>query len=667
MTDRPKQPDPLEVALREASQLVSTQPAKAAQQAQAILKAYPGQPQAALILGVARRVGGNLDGALRVLAPLARAQPGWAAPTYEVGVALGLAGRRKEAAEWLRRAVQLKGDIGDAWRLLAEHLLALGDTAGAEVARANFVARATHDPRLATAVTALLAGRVTDADELLREHLLQNPTDVVALRLRADVAVRLRRSSIAEQLLAYCLELAPDYAAARYDYAVVLHRLNKTKEALEQVDQLLAVEPGNPAYRSLKAGMLTGLGEHVQADAMHASLVAEHPDNAHFWIRHGHALRMTGKQAEATAAYRRAIGLAPGLGEAYWSLANMKTVHLSDDDILAMRQQVVRSDLSGEDRIQLRFALGKALEDRHQYAESFRHYAEGNRLRKAARAYDPEQVSGMVRRSKALFTGEFFRARQGWGAEAPDPIFIVGLPRSGSTLVEQILASHSAVEGTMELQNVTALAWSLQTRPRSAPVGAYPEALAQADATELRDLGERYIEQTRIYRKTDRPFFIDKLPNNWEHAGFIHLMLPNARIVDVRRDPMGCGFSCYKQHFSAGQDFAYDLRDIGRYYRDYVDLMAHLDAVLPGRIHHVRYEALVEDTDTEVRKLLDYCALPFEDSCLRFYENKRAVHTPSSEQVRSPIFRDALDQWRHFEPWLGPLRDALGAAERPGA
>jgi hypothetical protein len=325
-----------------------------------------------------------------------------------------------------------------------------------------------------------------------------------------------------------------------------------------------------------------------------------------------------------------------------------------------MRSQLARSDLSADDRLHLHFALGKALEDAEQFAASFAHYAEANRLRRATIAYDATATTEYVRRVCAIFTAEFVEARRGWGCEAGDPIFVVGLPRSGSTLVEQILASHSAVEGTMELPDVLELARSLARRPGPAGAPDYPDVLARLDAEELRALGEDYLRRTRLHRRSGTPRFIDKMPNNWMHVGLIHLMLPNARIIDVRRDPMGCCFSCFKQHFASGQDFAYDLRDLGRYYRDYVDLMAHFDEVLPGRIHRVDYGALVQDTDAEVRRLLDHCGLPFDEACLRFYENERAVRTPSSEQVRSPIFRDALEQWRHYEPWLGPLEEALG-------
>jgi len=640
--------------------LLSTQPAQAAQRAHAILKAYPGHPHALLVVGVARRIGGNLEGALQVLLPLARAQPGWAAPAYELGVALGAAGRRKEALSWLRRAVQLHANIGDAWSLIASHLLALGDPAGADAAHANHQIAAVSDPRLAGPARALLNNQVGEAEAMLREHIRDNPTDAVALRMLAQVAVRRRRHSSAEQMLAHCLKLAPDYDLARHDHALALHRLDRNTEALAQLEPLLASDPRNPAYLSLKASALTRLGDHDRASEAYAAILADHPHHAGVWTRYGHTLRTTGRTGAAVSAYRRAIEIAPGLGEAWWALANMKTLRLSTRDVSAMRQQLARADLGDDARMHLRFALGKALEDCADYAESFRQYAEGNRLRRSATGHDPETTTTFVKRSCAMFSREFLAERAGWGGAAPDPIFVVGLPRSGSTLVEQILASHSAVEGTMELPNVVALARSLIASRRDAVTRSYPELLDALDADECRELGERYIEQTRVYRRKGAPFFIDKLPNNWEHIGLIHLMLPNAKIIDVRRDAIGCCFSCFKQLFAGRQDFAYDLRDIGRYYRDYVEMMAHFDQVLPGRVHRVDYRKLVEETDAEVRRMLDYCRLPFEDACLRFYENPRAVHTPSSEQVRSPIVRDGLDQWRHFEPWLGPLKEALG-------
>ncbi|MBV8405648.1 MAG: sulfotransferase, partial [Gammaproteobacteria bacterium] len=331
-------------------------------------------------------------------------------------------------------------------------------------------------------------------------------------------------------------------------------------------------------------------------------------------------------------------------------------------DIEAMRTQLARPQLPADDRAQLHFALGKALEDEARYEESFGHYAEANHLRRLSSHYDPDRTTGRLERSREILTREFFAARRGYGTDAPDPIFIVGMPRAGSTLLEQILASHSAVEGTMELPNIMSLVGQLAAE-RGGRYGAspYPALLADLDAAECRALGERYLAETRVQRRTRRAFFIDKMPNNFAHLGLIQLILPNARIIDARRHPLACCFSVFKQNFARGQQFAYDLGDLGRYYRDYVALMSHFDNALPGRVHRVFYERLIEDTEGQVRRLLEYCGLPFEASCLRFYENERAVRTPSSEQVRKPIFRDALDHWRHFEPWLEPLKSAVGA------
>jgi tetratricopeptide (TPR) repeat protein len=476
----------------------------------------------------------------------------------------------------------------------------------------------------------------------------------------AEVASRIGRYPDAENLLTRCLELAPGFKAARHNYAVVLHRNNKPLESLAQIDQLLQADPRSPSFRNLRAAVLARIGEYDEAIRTYEQLLQEYSLQAKVWLSYGHALKTAGRQDDSIAAYRKSIELEPRLGEAYWSLANLKTFRFSEPDVAAMRAQLERADLTQEDRFHFHFSLGKAAEDALDYADSFRHYAEGNRLRKEAVPYDSADVAANVRRSRALFTREFFAARQGLGCAAPDPIFIVGLPRAGSTLVEQILSSHSAIEGTMELPDVIGIVKELSGRSRRSEVSKYPEVLESLAPDELRALGERYLQQTRIQRKSGAPFFIDKMPNNWAHTGLIHLILPNAKIIDARRHPLSCCFSGFKQHFARGQNFTYSLDDIGRYYADYVTLMAHFDAVLPGRIHRVIYERMVDDTETEVRRLLEYCGLPFEDACLRFYENERAVRTASSEQVRKPIFRDAVDQWRHYEPWLDPLKSALG-------
>ena len=660
MSGAPEPVGTVDVALRHAGKLLESEPALAAEQAHEILKAAPNHPLATLFIGIARRRLGDAAGALDILRALADVQPGWAPAHYELGVTLGLLRRGDEAVQSLRHAVRLKPDIGDAWRLLGDHMTAMGDRTGADAAYANHIKVSTRDPRLLVPAAALCENRIHEAELLLKRHLKQFPTDVAAIRMLAEVAARLGRVADAEALLARCLELAPGFVAARNNYALVLHRQNKTVEALEEIDRLLAVEPRNPGARNLKAAALNRIGEYEQSLAIYEEVLAEYPQQAKVWMSYGHALKTAGRQPESVDAYRRTIELSPRLGEAYWSLANLKTFRFTPADIAAMLGQLAQTNLSAEDRYHFHFALGKALEDARDFAGSFAHYAEGNRLRHAAIHYDADRTSASVRRSRALFTPDFLAERAGAGAPDPDPIFIVGLPRAGSTLVEQILSSHSLVEGTMELPDITAIVQSL-TKPREAGESSrYPQVAAPLDNAQLRALGERYLAQTRIQRKSGTPFFIDKMPNNWAYIGLITLILPNAKIIDARRHPMSCCFSGFKQHFARGQHFSYSLEDIGRYYRDYVELMAHFDAVLPGRVHRVVYERMVEDTETEVRKLLEYCGLPFEDACLRFYENDRAVRTASSEQVRQPIFRDAVEHWRNYEPWLEPLRTALG-------
>lgn len=621
----------LEVALAHARRLLETNPADAAEQASEILKVVPSHATAWLLRGLA----------------------------------LGKAGQGDAAIHALRRAVELKPDLPDAWRALGDHLSVIGDAIGADEAYGRHIKYSTRDPRLMEAAAALCENRVASAEALLRSHLKQFPTDVAAIRMLAEVAGRLGRYADAEVLLVRCLELAPSFAPARHNHAIVLHRQNKSGEALAEVDRLLAQDARNPSYRNLKAAILSRLGEFAQAIDIYSKVLGEYPNQARAWMSYGHALKTAGRQQECVDAYRRSIALAPNLGETWWSLANLKTFRFAPAELEAMRSQLQRTDISAEDRFHFHFAIGKSLEDAAEYADSFEHYAQGNSLRRSGIAYDAAETSTHVQRSKQVLSRDFFAERAAVGCEAPDPIFIVGLPRAGSTLLEQILSSHPLVEGTMELPDVTSMARSLGERKTKAQVSKYPEVLATLGARDFHALGEQYLGQTRIQRKTSAPYFIDKMPNNWAHVGLIHLALPRAKIIDARRHPLGCCFSGFKQHFARGQHFTYGLEEIGRYYRDYVELMAHFDAVLPGRVHRVIYEQIVDDTEAEVRRLLDYCGLPFDAACLRFHENDRAVRTASSEQVRQPIYRDGVDQWRHYEPWLDPLKAALGPVLEP--
>ena len=516
------------------------------------------------------------------------------------------------------------------------------------------------NPRLRMAAIAMNRNNVQQAEKLLKEHLYEVPTDVPAMRMLAEVAMRVGRDGDARNLLERALELAPGFMPARYQLAVVLHRHNEPTLALSEVERLLAVEPRNPSYRNLAAVVLSRIGEYERSSRMYAELLKEYPENARVWLSWGHVLKTEGRQEECVAAYRNSLERDPAFGEAYWSLANLKTFRFTEADLAAMRGKLEEPGVDEVNRIHLHFALGKAYEDTGEYALSFDHYAKGNALYRSRNPYDVRQNSARLKLMKGVFTAEFFAAREGSGNPEAGPIFIVGMPRAGSTLLEQILSSHSAIEGTHELPELLTMAHELRALSDSEDIGAYPNVLAGMSASALRGLGERYIERTRVHRKTGRPHFIDKMPNNYLHLAMIRLALPNAKIIDARRHPMACCFSNFKQHYARGQRFSYDLADLGRFYADYVDLMSHFDEVQPGRIHRVLYERLVDDTEAEVRRLLDYLGLPFESGCLRFFENERPVRTASSEQVRQPIYREGMDHWRHYESWLAPLATALG-------
>jgi tetratricopeptide (TPR) repeat protein len=579
-----------------------------------------------------------------------------------MNAAASATGRTDDAVATLRRLVAADPLRPGIWRELADRLDAAGDRDGAAAAYLGHVRHAIHDATLMAAAAALHANDIPNAEARLRAQLRHAPTDVVAIRMLAEVALRLDRAEDAERLLTRCLELAPEFREARHHYAITLHRLNKPAEALVELDRLLADDPREPACLNLKAAVLCRTGDYEPAIAIYDALLAAHPEHAQVWLSQGHALKTAGRTERAIDAYRRCIAIDPGFGEAYWSLANLKTFRFDEAEIAAMERVLARTDLAAEHRLHFEFALGKALEDRAEYAQSFAHYASGNVLRLARSPYSADDTSVRFARVRETYTREFFGMREGAGSQAPDPIFIVGLPRAGSTLIEQILASHPLVEGTMELPEIIAITRTLREGATSRAPGAYHETLARMNRDQLRALGEQYIERTRIHRKLGRAFFIDKMPNNFAHVGLIQLVLPNAKIIDARRHPLACCFSGFRQHFARGQDFSYSLADLGRYYRDYVELMAHFDAVLPGRVHRLIYERLVDDTEAEVRRLLDYCGLPFDDACLRFFDNERPVRTASSEQVRQPIYRDGIDQWRRFEPWLDPLKNALGPA-----
>lgn len=506
-------------------------------------------------------------------------------------------------------------------------------------------------PRLMEAALALHDNRLDIAERLLKPHLKNHPFDAKAIRMLAELAWRIGRLHDAEHLLRRALEVAPGFIAARAQLALVLGRMGRPAEALPLLDQLFENGDEDIGHLNLKAATVARLGDFEEAIALYENVLARAPKQPRVWMSYGHMLKTVGRQTEGIDAYRKAIEFSPNLGEAWYSLANLKTVKFDDADIAAMTVALEQPDLRGEDRFHLEFALGKAMHDASKADEAFAHFAAGNALRRKSLPYNREDMSRAVDRAIATFTREVFEERQGGGSRASDPIFIVGMPRAGSTLVEQILSSHSLVEGTSELPDLPVLA-----RKHS----GYPKSILRLPDTERTALGEEYLDRASVQRRTDRPYFIDKLPNNWLYVPFIQLVLPNARIIDVRRHPLGCCFSNFRQHFARGQAFTYDLADVGSYYADYVRLMAHVDAVLPGKVHRVIYERLVDNTESEVRRLLHYLGIEFEPACLAFHETKRAVRTASSEQVRQPIYREATEEWRAYLPFLGPLQDALG-------
>jgi tetratricopeptide (TPR) repeat protein len=509
----------------------------------------------------------------------------------------------------------------------------------------------THwHPRLIEAAMALNENRLDIAERILKPHLKEDPFDAKAIRMLAELAARIGRVRDSENLLRRAVELAPGWTAPKANLAMLLGRMGRPGEAIELLDQIFAEEPEDLGHWNLKAATLGRLGNFEEGIKIYEDVLARVPNRPRVWLSYGHMLKTVGRLPEGIDAYRQAIACRPTFGEAWWSLSNLKTVKFDEADVAAMQAALETSGLSDEDRLHLDFALGKAMHDAGRIDDAFAHYAKANSLRLNRHPYRADTLTKTVDRCIEKFTAAAFVDRQG-GCDAPDPIFIVSLPRSGSTLLEQILSSHSLVEGTTELHDIPALVGR---------VGAYPKDVLALDAAARRELGAEYLKRASVQRRTNKPFFIDKLPNNWLYVPFIHLILPRAKVIDARRHPLSCCFSNFRQHFAQGQDYTYDLDSLGRYYADYVRLMAHVDAVLPGRVYRVIYERMVDDTEAEVRALLDYCGLEFEPACLEFYKTERAVRTPSSEQVRRPIYRDATEEWRGYEAHLSPLKEALG-------
>ena len=623
--------------------------------ADSLLKQVPENRDVLYLVAVNQRYMGRIQDALSTLANFEKLHPDYGRLYQERGHCYRGLGDNNAAITAYQTAVNLNSSLPASWKALVALYRASGRTAEANNA-ANVAATLDGLPVAVVTANSLFAeGSAQAAEQVIRPFLLDNPQHIEGMRLLARIGMHMGVLDDAEFLLQSVLELSPDYHAARHNYAEVLADRHKHVEALEQIRKLLEIEPRNPVFRALEGNALVGLGRHDEALQKFFALRDETPSNPTLHLAIAHALKTVGRQTEAIESYRRAAEVRPSFGDAYWSLANLKTYRFGDEEIAAMRRAEADPGTPLVDRYHLDFALGKALEDRGEYEQSFHFYSRGNVLKKAEARYERASFERNARRQTEVCTRELFATRAGWGCPAPDPIFIVGLPRAGSTLLEQILASHSAVEGTKELAEIPRLVHVLSGREST----DYPDVLATLTNEQCRQFGEQFMAETRIYRSGGRPFFIDKMPNNFRHIGLIHLILPNAKIIDARREPLACCFSNFKQLFANGQEFTYSLEDIGHYYRTYVELMQHWDEALPGKVLRMQHEAVVDDLEGSVRRLLEFCGLPFEAACLEFWKTERNVRTASSEQVRRPIFKEGLDQWRHFEPWLGPLKEAL--------
>jgi tetratricopeptide (TPR) repeat protein len=645
---------------RARSLLESGQMPAAARLCEDVLSAEPENRDALYTLAVVRRFQRNFSETLVLVDRLIAGDPANGRAYQERGHCLRDMGDTAGALAAYQNAVTHNTALSGSWNMLAKIHAAAGRTEPAEFAEMQCDYLINLPPELQTVASMIQEGRYLRAEKICRAYLQANGHHVEGIRFLAELGIKFSVLDEAEFLLESALVLEPDNAGAHLDYVEVLHKRQKFAAALEQVSLLRAKEPGSPQIEMLYANENLSVGNFDEALKVYGHLAKQTPNNPSIHLTLGHALKTVGRQPEAIEAYTQAYRVKPDFGDAYWSLANLKTYRFDDAQLAAMRKLEAAPSTQLVDQFHLCFALGKALEDRGDCAASFGYYERGNRLKRDQVGYDWRKISKEIALQIEHCTPALFAGMEGAGSTAPDPIFILGLPRAGSTLLEQILASHSQVEGTMELPNVLALAHKLDGRRRVDEEARYPANLGELSREELTSFGEAYIRDTAIYRKQGKPFFIDKMPNNFRHIGLIHLILPNAKIIDARRGAMGCCFSGFKQLFAEGQEFTYGLEEIGHYYTDYVGLMDHWDAVLPGKVLQVRYEEVVADLESQVRRLLDFCGLPFEEACINFHQTERAVRTASSEQVRQPIFTSGVDQWENFAPWLDPLRDILG-------
>ena len=650
----------IEAALEVAKSLLeNSRLVEAEKKTEAILEKHPENGEALYVMAVCQRYLNRLEEALKTLQQLKKIRPGYGRAFQEEGHVCVAAGFTSQALLAYRHAVSLNNSLMASWAALTEILTAQGKTENAKVTQIEYDKLKALPIQLLSVRNMIAEGHNYQAERLCRKFLMQNKKNVEGMRLLASLGVASDVLDDAEFLLEKAIEFEPNNNFARNDYMEVLYRRQKYQESLAQAKILKNKEPNNLKYQIAYANQAVAVGDYKTALNIYNKANQVMPNNAELRLVHGHALKTIGKVDAAIEAYRKSYTARNDYGDAYWSLANLKTYQFTNKEVNLMIDKEVAASTLLIDKIHLCFALGKHYEDIKQFEQSFHYYERGNTSRKIEQHYTKEQMTNILALQEKHCNASLFNTKKDQGCKQPDPIFIVGLPRAGSTLLEQILASHSQADGTLELPNIPALAYKLAGRKTISETPDYPANLRLLDAEKLKLFGENYIEDTRIHRQK-APYFIDKMPNNFRHIALIKLILPNAKIIDARRNPMGCCFSGFKQLFASGQQFSYGLEDIGTYYRDYIKIMDHWDKVLPGKILRVHYEDVVSNLEKEVNRILDYCELPFEENCINFHQTERNVRTPSSEQVRQPIYKSGLEQWKNYEPWLQPLKNALG-------
>ena len=653
----------IEAQLEQAKSLLeNSRIVEAEKKTEEILKEFPDNAETLYVMAVCQRYLNRLEDALKTLGKLKRIRPGYGRGFQEEGHVCVKAGYMSQALRAYRHAVRLNNSLIASWAGLTKILNAKGKTTEAKITQHEYKKLKALPVELLSVRNMIAEGYNFQAERLCRKFLMQNKKNVEGMRLLASLGVAADVLDDAEFLLEKALEYEPHNNFARKDYMEVLYRRQKYQQSLEQAEILKNKEPHNIKYQIAYANQSVAVGNYNVALKIYEKANKVMPNDAELQLVHGHALKTIGNVDAAINAYRKSFEAKNDYGDAYWSLANLKTYNFKTSEVKLMQEKEASPTIITTDRIHICFALGKHFEDKKQFKQSFEYYERGNSLQRSQQHYKKEQITDILALQHKHCNQSLFDKKKDMGCTAPDPIFIVGLPRAGSTLLEQILASHSKVDGTLELPNIPALAYRLAGRKTIDETPDYPENLATLNEEQLKTFGNNFLDDTRIHREK-APYFIDKMPNNFRHIALIHLILPNAKIIDARRNPMACCFSGFKQLFASGQQFSYGLEEIGTYYKDYIKLMDHWDKMLPGKILRVQYEDVVADLKKEVIRILDYCGLPFEENCINFHQTERNIRTPSSEQVRQPIYKSGLEQWKNYEPWLGPLKKALNNSE----